>query len=258
MSTNNKTQPKLTIVGTGPGDADLITVKGVQAISSADVILYDYHVNTELLKYAPTGAKKLYVGKRNGIEAYTQDQLNTLIVDLAFTHGHVVRLYSGDPFVFGTASDEISHADRYNIQAEIVPGISGSTGVPGLQRIPVTYPGVSESYWVIAGTVSNEKLLKEIRLAAQSSATIVILRGLDKLEQIVEVYIELGKSDIPAAVIQNGSLPSENIALGVTGNIAEKAKQEKLAAPAVIIIGEVVKQHPLFAYLKEENNFLLN
>lgn len=259
MSTQHiKIEPKLTIVGTGPGDADLITIKGVQAISSADVILYDYHVNTELLKYAPLSAKKIYVGKRHGGEPYTQEQLNALIVDLAFTHGHVVRLYSGDPFVFGSASEEISYADLYNIESEIVPGISGSTSIPGLQRIPLTQKGISESYWVITGTTSPEKLLEDIKLAARSAATVIILRGLDKLEAITDAYKAIGKGHIPAAVIQNGSLPSENVALGTIDNIVNKAKEENLSSPAVIVIGEVVRLHPLFAYLQPENNFLLN
>ena len=259
MSTKyNRTEPQLTIVGTGPGDADLITVKGVQAILSADVILYDYHVNTELLKYAPVGTKKIYVGKRNGTDDYTQEQVNSLIVDLAFTYGHVVRLYSGDPFIFGTAVEEIAHGELFNIRSEVIPGVSGSTGVPGLQRIPVAQAGVSEGYWVIAGTTGNDKLLKELRLAAQSSSTVVILRGLDKLEEITEAYRSLGKTDVPVAIIQNGSLPSENIALGTVGSIVEKAKLEKLASPAVIVIGEAVRLHPLFSYLQAGGNFYLN
>lgn len=255
---NIKTAPKLTITGTGPGDAGLITIKGIQAIAAADVVLYDYHVNTELLKYAPVDAKRIYVGKRNNGESYTQDQLNALIVDLAFTHGHVVRLYSGDPFVFGSASEEISYADLFNIETEIIPGISGSTSIPGLQRIPLTQAGISESYWVITGTTSNEKLFNDIELAARSAATVIILRGLDKLEEIAGAYRSLGKGNIPAAVIQNGSLPSENIALGTIDNIVYKVKEENISSPAVIVIGEVVRWHPLFAYLQAENNYLLN
>src|SRR5688572_24738410 len=109
MKTNHNIQPKLTLVGAGPGDPDLITIKGINALSSADAVLYDALVNTELLKFVPISVPKIYVGKRNHKHTYTQDQINALIVDLAFTHGNVVRLKGGDPFVFGRGFEELSY-----------------------------------------------------------------------------------------------------------------------------------------------------
>src|SRR4051812_2256050 len=113
---SNKIYPKITLVGAGPGHAELITLKGINALSKADVVLYDALVNTEILDYAPSDALKIYVGKRNSNHTYTQDQINTLIVDLAFTHGHVVRLKGGDSFVFGRGQEELNYADAFNIE----------------------------------------------------------------------------------------------------------------------------------------------
>ncbi|HEU4718865.1 MAG TPA: uroporphyrinogen-III C-methyltransferase [Bacteroidia bacterium] len=256
MSTQN-IQPKVTLVGAGPGDPDLLTIKGVNALGEADVVLYDALVNPEILKYAPADAKKVFVGKRSGNHSFTQEQINTLIVDYAFTHGHVVRLKGGDPFVFGRGTEELEYAETFNIETDIVPGISSSTGVPALQRIPVTHRGTSESFWVITGRNSEGKVPEDIKLAARSGATVVILMGLRNLEKIVRIYQEHERGNLPVAVIQDGSLPTENIAIGSIDTIVEAVKQENISAPAIIVIGEVVRKNPLAAYtLSLENHFL--
>lgn len=253
-----ETYPKLTIAGAGPGDVDLITVKAVQALSAADIVLYDALVNPELLKYIPLGVKKIYVGKRNNDHTYTQDQINALIVDFAFTYGHVVRLKGGDPFVFGRGLEELQYAELFNIETEYIPGISSSIAVAGLQGIPVTHRGTSESFWVITGTTSSGKLSNDIALAAQSNATVVILMGLNKLKEITEIYRSNGKNDTAVAIIQNGSLQTENIALGTIDTIVDIAKDEQIAAPAVIVIGEVVKNHKDFPVTLTDWKYLLN
>jgi len=253
-----ETNPKLTLAGAGPGDVDLITIKAVQALSSADIVLYDALVNPELLKYIPLGVKKIYVGKRNNDHTYTQDQINALIVDFAFTYGHVVRLKGGDPFVFGRGLEEIQYAESFNIETEYIPGISSSIAVAGLQGIPVTHRGTSESFWVITGTTSSGKLSNDIALAAQSTATVVILMGLNKLKEITEIYKSNGKNDTAVAIIENGSLQTENIALGTIDTIVDIAIDEQIAAPAVIIIGEVVKNHKDFPVTLTDWKYLLN
>lgn len=250
--------PKLTVVGAGPGDPELLTVKAINALSEADVVLYDALVNKEILKYAPIDALKIYVGKRSNKHTYTQEQINNLIVDLAFTHGRVVRLKGGDPFVFGRGSEEIQHAEAFNIETAIVPGISSSIGVPGASGIPVTHRGISESFWVITATTQNGELSKDIFDAAKSNATVVVLMGLNKLNEIVEVFRAQGKSDTPVAVIQNGTLPTENVAIGNISTISEEAKELGIKSPAVIVIGEVVKLHKYFPLLLNEQNYSLN
>lgn len=250
--------PKVTLVGAGPGDPDLITVKGINAISDADVILYDALVNPEILKYAPITSKKVYVGKREGHHSFSQEQINNLLVDYAFTHGHVVRLKGGDPFVFGRGSEELEYVESFNIETHLVPGISSSIAVPALQRIPVTHRGVTESFWVLTGRNSEGKLPHDFKLAAQSDATIVVLMGLAKLPEIVKVFQKYGKGSTPVAVIQDGSLPSENIAVGSVDTIVNAVQQEGIQSPAIIVIGEVVKKNPQAALELSLENYLLN
>jgi uroporphyrin-III C-methyltransferase len=251
-------QPKITLVGAGPGDADLITVKGINALSEADVVLYDALVNPEILKYAPYNSKRIYVGKRDGQHTFSQEQINTLLVDYAFTHGHVVRLKGGDPFVFGRGVEELEYVELFNIETAVVPGISSSIGVPALNRIPVTHRGTSESFWVITGRNSEGKVPDDVKLAAQSGATVVILMGLGKLKEIVSIYKSFNRNHTPVAVIQNGSLPTENIAIGSIDTIVEAVEQEGIGAPAIIVIGEVVRKNPQAEYLLALENHLLN
>jgi len=250
--------PKLTVVGAGPGDPELITVKAINALSEADVILYDALVNKELLKYAPLDALKIYVGKRKNRHEYTQEQINNLIVDFAFTHGRVVRLKGGDPFVFGRGSEEIQHAGAFNIETAIVPGISSSTGVPGSGGIPVTHRGISESFWVITGTTQNGKLAKDIARAATTNATVVILMGLSKLKEIVGIYQKENKGETLIGIIQNGTLATENVALGTINTIVNEVKEQNIKSPAVIVIGEVVKFHKYYPSFIREWNYALN
>ncbi len=231
---------KLTVIGAGPGDSELITLKGIKALKKANVILYDALVNKELLSYAPAEALKIYVGKRKNKHEYSQEQINDLIVDFAFTHGNVVRLKGGDPFVFGRGKEELEYAESFNIPTEFIPGISSSIGVPGLAGIPVTHRGVSESFWVITGTTKDGKLSKDVLDAAKTNATVIILMGVSKLQGIVEIYSNVGKSETAVALIQNGSLPSEKIALGRINTILKEVANNKIEAPAVIVIGEVV------------------
>jgi uroporphyrin-III C-methyltransferase len=258
MSLKNKIIPRITLVGAGPGDPELITMKGIKAIASADVVLYDALVNPELLQHAPKDALKIYVGKRNNQHTYTQDQINLLLVDFAFSYGHVVRLKGGDPFVFGRGHEEVTYAELFNIPTSVIPGLSSSIAVPELQGIPVTNRGTSESFWVITGTTSKGQLSNDIRLAAQSTATVVILMGLSKLQEITEVFKAEGKQDTAVAIIQNGSLPNERIALGTVDTIVDIMTTEKLSAPAVIVIGDVVKLHAEFPVSLTNWQYLLS
>jgi uroporphyrin-III C-methyltransferase len=250
--------PKLTIIGAGPGDPELITVKGINALSKADVILYDALANEELLKYAPQKAKKIFVGKRRNKHEYKQEEINALIVELATQHGHVVRLKGGDPFVFGRGQEEIKHAELFGIETNYVPGISSATGVPGLAGIPVTHRGVSESFWVITATTQKGKLSNDIADAAKTNATIVVLMGVHKLKEIVNAFTAEGKSNLPIAVIQNGSLLTQKLAIATMSSIEKEVKEKEILSPAIIVIGEVVKSHRNFAWLANDLKQLSN
>lgn len=242
-------QPKLTLVGAGPGDGDLITLKGIKALRQADVVLYDDLANDSLLDYAPEHAVKTYVGKRAGKALFTQEEINGLIVRLAQEHGHVVRLKGGDSYVFGRGYEESEYVRQYGISCEVVPGISSSIAVPASQGIPVTCRGVSESFWVITGTTRHGELSDDLRLAVQSKATVVVLMGMSKLAEICALYTEAGRGHLPMAVVQNGTRVDEQCVVGQVWKMPHLVAEQGVGAPAVIVIGEVVALHP--AYLAE-------
>ncbi|MBC5863702.1 uroporphyrinogen-III C-methyltransferase [Flavobacterium turcicum] len=237
-----KKQPIVTLVGAGPGDPDLLTIKGAKALAEADVVLYDALANEEIFTYAPKKAIKIFVGKRKGCHEYSQDQINQLIVDNALTYGHVVRLKGGDPFIFGRGSEEIDFIESFGIPTSVVPGISSSIAVPAYQGISLTKRGVSESFWVITGTTSYRKLSNDVALAAQSSATVVILMGMSKLTQIIDLFQKESKGETPVAIIQNGTTAQEKIGVGTINTIEQVVVKQQLSSPAIIVIGEVVKE----------------
>jgi len=247
-----KIMPKVSLVGAGPGDVDLITLKGVKALKKAHVILYDALINRELLEYAKEGAELIFVGKRKGFHKLTQDQINTLAVEKAFQCGYVVRLKGGDPFIFGRGSEEVDYISSFGIETEVIPGISSAMAVPASQGIALTKRGISESFWVVTGTTSQNKLSQDVYLAAQSTATVVILMGMGKLKEIVSVFKKFGKTNLPTAIIQNGTTKNEKIGLGTIDTISDLVQEKGLGAPAIIVIGEVVKESDKWRSFYEE------
>ncbi|WP_233885159.1 uroporphyrinogen-III C-methyltransferase [Tenacibaculum piscium] len=233
--------PKLTVVGAGPGDVDLITLKAVKVLKQADVVLYDALVNDELLSYINPKAEVIFVGKRRGCYSYQQEQINELIVARAKSHGHVVRLKGGDPFIFGRGSEEMEYAAKFGLEVAVVPGISSSLAVPASQNIPLTKRGYSESFWVITGTTKQHLISNDVALAAKSSATIVILMGMGKLSEIVSLFQHENKHDLPVAIIQNGTTSEEKIGVGTVDTIEQIVLDKQLENPAIIVLGEVVK-----------------
>ncbi|WP_297338479.1 uroporphyrinogen-III C-methyltransferase [Algoriphagus sp.] len=234
--------PKVTLVGAGPGDPELITLKGILALNTADVVLYDALIDPVLLKHAPKSALKIFVGKRLGKHSTPQEDTNQLCVELAKKHGHVVRLKGGDPFVFGRGGEEVDYIETFGISAAVVPGISSAVAVPASAGIPVTKRGISESFWVITGTTSSRELSQDLALAAQSTATVVILMGTKKLGEITETYRKIRKENLPIAIIQSGTTREEKITAGYIQDIEQKALENQVEAPAIIIIGEVVRE----------------
>lgn len=246
-------QSKLTLVGAGPGDSELITLKAIKALQKADVVLYDALANDSLLEYAPVDALKINVGKRKGQHSFKQDEINQLIVSSALEHGHVVRLKGGDPFVFGRGYEELEHAKAFGIPTEVIPGVSSSIGVAAAVQIPITHRDIARSFWVVTGHTSDGSLPKDLELAAQSSATVVVLMGMSKLAEIAEIFAKHGKSTVPVAIIQNGTTGEQKSVFGQVKDIVEKVNEAKVSNPAVIIVGEVVGLHPEYveAYVAE-------
>ena len=258
MNSANTIYPKLTLVGAGPGDPELISIKGVKTLAEADVVLYDALVSKELLKYCRPSAIKIFVGKRKNKHAFTQEEINRKIVEMALKHGHVVRLKGGDPFVFGRGHEEIEFAECFNIEIEVVPGITSAVAVPELQGFPLTKRGIAESFFVTTGTTSSGEISKDIFYAAKSDATLVILMGMHRLSEIVQIFSNEGKKALPMAIIQNGTMPDEKVGLGLVSTIEEVAQQKDLGSPAVIVIGEVVRLHKDFPAELEKVNILKN
>jgi len=244
---------KLTVLGAGPGDVDLITVKAIKVLKTADVVLYDALVNKELLDYINPNAEQIFVGKRRGCYRYQQEQINELIVARAKTHGHVVRLKGGDPFIFGRGAEEMEYAANFGVEVAIVPGISSSMAVAASQNIPVTKRGSSESFWVITGTTKEHKLSNDVALAAKSNATVVVLMGMGKLQEIIQLFKTEKKNDLPVAIIQNGTRPDEKIGIGTVDTIENIVAEKGLKNPAIILFGEVVKHRQAILDIQKQH-----
>ena len=255
-------RPFLSLVGAGPGDPELITLKAIRVIENADVIIYDALANKALLTYSSPQSIKRFVGKRYGCHALSQEEINMLIIEYAYNHGHVVRLKGGDPFVFGRAQEEIDAARQAGIEVAVIPGVSSALAVPAMQMIPLTNRGMAESFWVTTGTTRSGDISNDIKLVAQSSATAIILMAMSKLEAVMDIFSKYGKQDTPVAIIQNGTTPEEKWIIGSVKDIVFKAEFAAITNPAIIVIGEVVRLHP--SLLKEKlqhntsNNLLSN
>ena len=234
---------KLTLVGAGPGDPELITLKGVNALQTADVVLYDALSNNEILNHTSEHCEKIYVGKRGGFSQTEQNEINALIVKKANEGKHVVRLKGGDPFVFGRGFEELSFAAKNGIHTEVIPGISSCIALPELQNIPLTSRNITESFWVTTGVTRNHTISEDIRSAAKTNCTVIVLMGMTNLSKIVAVFKEEGKNNLPVAIIQNGSTPEEKTGIGTISTIEKVVEEKQLASPAIIVIGNVVSLH---------------
>ena len=247
MSMKEKSKyPKVILAGAGPGDIDLITVKALKALQIADVIFYDALINEELLEYSKDGAILIFVGKRFNKHRYSQNEINQLLVDHANKYGTVLRLKGGDPFVFGRGSEEADFVESQGIMTEIIPGISSALAVPTNQGIPITKRNISESFWVFTGTTSSGKIPKDISLGAKSSATLVILMGLRNFSTIINEVLNYRHKKTPFAIIQNGTLSNENTIIDTLENYNHIIDLIDLSSPGIIVIGDVVAEHPSF------------
>lgn len=238
---------RLTLVGAGPGDPDLITRAGLKALATADVVLYDALASDELLEETPSHCRRIFVGKRAGCHSKKQEEINGLIVECARDHGHVVRLKGGDPFIFGRGQEEKAYAEAHGIPVAVVPGISSCISLPALQGVAPTSRGYADSFWVITAHTRNGGISEDLFRAARSNATVIILMGLGRLDQICALWDAEGRGELPAMVIQNGSRPEEKCWVGTVNDIASTVAGQKGEGPGIIVFGETVMQHQGFA-----------
>lgn len=233
-------QTGLFVIGSGPGDPELMTLKGMKVLKRADVILYDNLSNDILLDYAPEHCIKVYVGKKPYEKYNSQEEIHKLIKFYSKKGVTVVRLKGGDPFIFGRGFEEVLFAEENGIPAYYVPGISSMQGI-GLANIPLTHRGVSEGIWIITGTKKDGSLSADLLCAMNSGATVVIYMGMKKLNEISAAYLRNGLGSMPAAIVQYASLPQEKKASCEVKDLQEVANREQLSHPAIIVIGNVVQ-----------------
>lgn len=243
------------LVGAGPGDADLITVKAVKILKKADVVLYDYLSNDEILEYAPDNAKKLYVGKKAGSHYKKQDEINELIVKEAKDKSNsndgedpiVVRLKGGDPFVFGRGGEEILKLAEEGIDFEVIPGVTSAVGAPTSLGLPVTHRAVATSFTVVTGHEDPTKPDKQVKWD-YTADTLIILMGIGNIKENTREIMKYRDPKTPACVIESGTLPNERIIFGTLENIADK----KINTPAILIIGNVIDVFKNLDYMKNK------
>ncbi|QNN43685.1 uroporphyrinogen-III C-methyltransferase [Pedobacter roseus] len=236
----------LFIMGAGPGDPELLTMKAYNVLKRAEVVLYDNLSNDKLLEIAPIGCKMVYVGKKPYEGCTPQEKINELIVKYAKKHKIVVRLKGGDPFIFGRGFEELLYAESHGIESQYIPGISSMQG-SGFIDVPLTHRGISESVWIITGTKKDGSLSNDLSCAMKTSATVVIYMGMRKLAEISTAYKKAGLGSTPSAIIQHATLPHQKQGTCEIKDIQEMALREGLAYPAIIIIGDVVKAREIVA-----------
>lgn len=245
---------KVYLVGAGPGDPKLLTVKAVELLKEADVVVYDrLGVNEEVLNMAPAKAERIFVGKRTGLHEVPQDQITNIIIQKAKEGSKVVRLKGGDPFVFGRGGEEAEALIAEGIEFEVVPGVSSSVAAPMYAGIPLTHRDYAASVAIITGHRAGdaEKPVDWVKIA-NAVDTMVILMGVESLEGIVDKLVAGGVSvDRPAAMVESGTLPQQRTLIATLGTIVKEAKAKDIKPPSVIVIGEVANLGRRLAWFKK-------
>lgn len=248
----------VSLVGAGPGDPDLLTLKGKAAIEQADVIIYDRLIAPELLAHARPACQRIYVGKQPGKHSLKQEEINALLVEKALEGHYVVRLKGGDPFVFGRGGEEALALKAQGIDFEVVPGVSSAIAVPAYAGIPVTHRGHSSLFTVITGHEDPQK--EETSLDWQhisaTEGTLIFLMGKSNLEHIAERLLHFGKDpDTPVALIEKGAGPAQHTVCSTLRSVVSEAQQARLDNPLIIVVGEVVALREELAWFERKPLF---
>jgi uroporphyrinogen III methyltransferase/synthase len=249
---------KVYLVGAGPGDPKLITVRGLEALQRSDVVVFDRLAGPQLLNHARSDAERIYVGKLPDRHTMKQEDINQLLVDLALQGKTVIRLKGGDPTVFGRVGEEADLLKKNGIIYEIIPGITSAIAVPAYAGIPVTHRDLASSFSVITGHESPDKLDHSIYWdkVTNATGTLVFLMGVAKIGYISEQLIKHGRSgDTPVALVQWGTRAEQRTIVGTLEDIEEKVKTAKLKPPAVIIVGDVVRQRETLSWVENKPLF---
>lgn len=233
---------KIVLVGAGPGDTGLLTLKGEKYIKQADCLVYDRLSSPEFLSMAKAGCELIYVGKENHKHVMKQDAINELLYEKSKYHELVVRLKGGDPYVFGRGGEEALYLVDRNVEVEVVPGVSSSVAALAAAGIPITHRGIAKGFQVItAHSRKDEEADIDYSLLTDETITCVFLMGLAHVKSIAAGLMKAGRrADTPAAVISNGTLAAQRKCIGTLADIGEKIEEAKLTSPAIIVVGDVV------------------
>lgn len=231
---------KVLLVGAGPGDPELITIKAINALKGADVVFYDYLLHKDILQYAHE-AEKIYVGKRKGRHSLHQEELSRMLKEYALQGKRVVRLKGGDPFIFGRGAEEVEYIHDYHIPLEIIPGVSSATGLPTALGLPLTARNISSSVSFVTAHQRGENQ-EELPITIPKTDTVVVFMGLSKLKRVVEAFFQEGWSpEVPVLIISRGSYIDEKVIDGTLATITQKVEQRDLKPPSLIIVGQTVR-----------------
>jgi len=232
----------VSLVGAGPGDAELMTVKAVRLIQQADVVVYDRLVSADILSLIPAGVSRISVGKEVGKHCVPQQQINEIIVNLAKAGRKIVRLKGGDPYMFGRGGEEVQALNEHQIAFEVVPGITAASGCSSYSGIPLTHRGMSRRVQLITGHFNdNEPLDLNWQSIADPDSTIVIYMGLSNLPLAIHSLIDAGlPASTPAAAVQNGTTQDQQRVITTLDQLNDAIRQKRMKAPVMIIIGKVV------------------
>lgn len=247
---------KVYIMGAGPGDAELLTLKGKRAIEEADCVVYDRLINNRILNYAKKDAEMIYLGKGNCEGGVIQDEINKTIVEKALEGKVVARVKGGDPFVFGRGGEEIQALFENGIEFEEIPGITSSISVPAYAGIPVTHRGLARSFHVFTGHTMADGSWHNFEAIAKLDGTLVFLMGIKNLPIIVNDLVTNGKNPkTPIAIIEKGATADQRVTIGTLENIVNLAQERKIVPPAITIIGEVVNLRDTFKWFEDTQLF---
>ncbi|KNF07355.1 porphyrin biosynthesis protein HemD [Gottschalkia purinilytica] len=249
---------KVYLIGAGPGDEELITLKAIRILKKCDVILYDRLANDSILRHVNKDCEIYYCGKRPGSHYKTQEEINDMLVSFAKKGYTVGRIKGGDPYVFGRGGEEALRLHEEGIEFEVIPGITSPISVLNYGGIPTTHRKIAQSFHVYTGK-SAEKLNMNWESAAKTEGTLIFLMGLENLPSIVKNLMKYGKDkNTPCGVIMRGTTSKQRKVIGNLENIYEKVKENKLESPCIIVIGEVVDFHEKLAWYENKPLFGMN
>lgn len=243
----------VSLVGAGPGDPELLTMKGYRIIQQAEVVVYDRLVSQEILALANSDAEMIYVGKKLDFHCVPQDQINQILVQKAKQGKHVVRLKGGDSFIFGRGGEELEELAEHNIAFEVVPGITAAAGATAYAGIPLTHRDYAQSVQFITGHVQKDGREIEWCSLAQSNNTLVFYMGLKQSTYITRKLLEMGMVDTTnCAIIENGTRPEQRVFTGSLKDLPTMAQQA--LSPALIVVGNVTKLHNKLKWFSPVNH----